>query len=323
MHNPLAIILGPTASGKTAVSVRVAQLLDGEIISGDSMQVYRRLDIGTAKIQPAEMAGIPHHLIDILDPDDSYSVADFRLAAQNLITEITARGKLPIIVGGTGLYISSLTTSYLFPPASGQNSQFRAQLRQRLELEGSAVIHAELAACDPEAALRIHQNDHHRLIRALEVYQQSGRPISDFQRLSREEPAPAYNLALVGLTWQRELLYSRIEARVEAMINAGLVDEVQALLGAGVAPDAQSMQGLGYKQIAAFLQAKCSLEEATELLKRDTRRFAKRQYTWFKRDARIKWYDAENYLTSDHYPQTEKLAQEMAIYIQREIRRRP
>ena len=321
MTKPLAIILGPTASGKKAVSVRVAQLLDGEIISGDSMQVYRRMDIGTAKIKPAEMGGVPHHLIDILEPDAGYSVADFRAAARQLIDEITARGKLPIVVGGTGLYISSLTASYHFPEEVGRDDEFRNQLRQRLELEGAEKLHAELAACDPEAAARIHFNDHQRLIRALEVYQQSGQPISEFQRLSREEEAADYNLAICGLTWRRELLYPRIEQRIDAMIAEGLVEEVQALLAAGVPITAQSMQGLGYRQITAYLQGKCSPEEAIETLKRDTRRFAKRQYTWFKRDERIKWYNGEDYLTNNHYPQTEKLADEMATYIQRAIGR--
>jgi len=317
----LAIIVGPTASGKTAVSVRVAQLLQAEIISGDSMQVYRGMDIGTAKISLAEMAGIPHHLLDIREPHQSFSAADFRDCAQAAISQISARGHLPLVVGGTGLYISTLINPYLFPHNSARDDGFRARAVAELQAYGAEHLHSRLALVDAQAARRIHPHDHYRVIRALEVYAKSGQTISYIQAASQENFAPLYHTAICGLMLRRELLYARIERRVEQMIEQGLVEEVKRLIAAGAPLSATSMQGLGYRHIAAYLRGICTFAEAMNMLKRDTRRFAKRQYTWFKRDARIRWFDVENYLDHDHQPQTENLAQDMAAWIRKELSR--
>lgn len=315
----LAIIVGPTASGKTAASVRVAQLLQAEIISGDSMQVYKGMDIGTAKITPGEMGGVAHHLLDIRQPREEFSAADFREEAALAIRQISERGRLPLVVGGTGLYISTLINPYLFPQNTAKDDSFRASALCEARQYGDEHLHRRLALLDPEAAGRIHPHDHHRVVRALEVYAQSGRTISEIQAQSRQNSPPAYQTAICGLYLARELLYPRIEQRVEQMVRQGLVEEVQGLLDAKVPISAVSMQGLGYRHIAAYLRGICTLNEALALLKRDTRRFAKRQYTWFKRDARIKWFDVETYLNSDHYPHTEKLAMDMAAWIRREL----
>ncbi|MCL2496517.1 MAG: tRNA (adenosine(37)-N6)-dimethylallyltransferase MiaA [Clostridiales bacterium] len=315
----LAIIVGPTASGKTAVSVRLAQLLNAEIISGDSMQVYRGMDIGTAKISAAEMAGVPHHLLDIRSPREGFSVADFRDEAQAAIKQISERGHLPLVVGGTGLYISSLINPYLFPHNTARDDDFRARKLAELQTFGAEYLHGRLAEVDAQAARRIHAKDHYRVIRALEVFEKSGQTISEIQAKSQKTPSPLYQTAICGLMLRRELLYPRIEQRVEQMIDQGLVEEVKRLLAAHVPPNATSMQGLGYRHIAAYLRGICTFTEALAMLKRDTRRFAKRQYTWFKRDARIKWFDVESYMDHGHDPCTETLAREMAAWIKREL----
>jgi tRNA dimethylallyltransferase len=295
MKEKLVIILGPTACGKTALSLLVAQELQGEIISGDSMQVYRHMDIGTAKINKNEMQGIPHHLIDILEPDQPYSVADFQKMARELITEINNRGKLPIIVGGTGLYISSVIDSYLFTAESAQDIEFRKQQKEIYAEDGAGTLYSRLQFIDPQAAAKIHPNDSHRLIRALEVYQKTGRPISQLQKESQALPKPEYLLSVIGLTMDREKLYHRIEQRVDMMMKMGLKEEVSSLLAAGYDPDCQAMQGLGYRQIARLLLRQTDEKTAVSDLKRDTRHFAKRQFTWFRRDERIKWFDIDDY----------------------------
>lgn len=289
----LLILLGPTACGKTALSIGLAQRFSGEIISGDSMQVYRGMDIGTAKIMPGEMQSVPHHLLDILDPSQAFSVADFRSLAEKKIREIAFRGKLPMVVGGTGLYIDSL----LYPYNFAQDMEGDPTLRQSLQEEylrlGGEAMHQRLAAQDPEAALRIHPNDAHRLVRALEVLALTGETIS--QRQQDRSRVQAYDAILVGLTMEREQLYRRIEQRVDLMFEAGLLAEVENLLAQGISPDANSMQGIGYRQTVGYLQGEYSLEEAKELIKRDTRRFAKRQQTWFKRNQDICWFDKGHY----------------------------
>lgn len=289
----LIVILGPTACGKTALAIRTALAFNGEVVSGDSMQVYRRMDIGTAKVTAEETRGIPHWLIDIREPDEGYSVADFRCEAISCIDGIIARGHRPIVCGGTGLYISSLLNEYHFSSAGGVDKEIREKLREELELHGAQALHDRLRQFDPQAAERIHPNDTHRLIRALEVWYSEGKSISSLWE-NPGMPSP-YEPLLIGLTADREMLYQRIDKRVDEMLAHGLIDEVEALLKEGVSRDAVSMQGLGYRQIAAFLQGECSLEDAVSLLKRDTRRFAKRQLTWFKRDERINWYNIDRY----------------------------
>lgn len=289
----LLIILGPTACGKTGLSIEIAKRFRGEIISGDSMQVYRGMDIGTAKILPEEKQGIPHHLLDILDPRDAFSVADFRSLAESAIRQIEAAGNLPMVVGGTGLYIDSL----LYPYNFAEDMVAQPELRQRLQTEylslGGEELHRRLAEQDPEAAAKIHPNDGHRLVRALEVLELTGEPISRRQ-LDKSRSSP-YKAILVGLHMERELLYARIGQRVEQMLEQGLLEEVSRLLREGVPPEANSMQGIGYRQLVACLQGECSLEDAVELIKRDTRRFAKRQITWFKRHPEIAWFDVGHY----------------------------
>lgn len=303
----LIVILGPTACGKSALAVRIAQTCGGEVVSGDSMQVYRRMDIGTAKITLQEAAGIPHWLIDIREPDESFSVADFRQEAISCIDDIIARGRQPILCGGTGLYINSLLQEYHFSAASGADQRIREQLRQELRQYGGQALHDRLRQIDPAAAERIHVNDAHRLIRALEVWYTAGVTISSL-REGIGSPPP-YRPLLIGLTRDRENLYRRIETRIDLMLELGLVEEVAALLESGISRDAVSMQGLGYRQIAAYLQGETTLDEAVVLLKRDTRRFAKRQLTWFRRDQRIRWFNL------DEYPDEDRLLQEVLTLI--------
>lgn len=308
----LVAIVGPTAVGKTAVAVEVAARLKGEIISGDSMQVYRGMDIGTAKIKPAEMRGIPHHLLDIRRPDEEFSVADFQELVRRLITEINDRGRVPVLVGGTGLYIRSVIDEYEFGPAEPE-TEIRRQYRELAEKVGPLELHRRLAAVDSRAAEKIHPHDLRRTIRALEVYHLTGRPISATQHAAGRWES-IYDLVMIGLTMERSQLYERIEQRVDQMIGAGLVNEVRRLLAEGYSPTAKSMQGLGYKEIVAYLNG--SLDEATAiaLLKRNTRRFAKRQLTWFSRDPRIYWYTVEKLTKSG------KLAEEITKLICRTIK---
>lgn len=291
----LIIILGPTASGKTDLSLDIAQALDGEIISGDSMQVYRGMDIGTAKLPLDQRRGIPHHLIDIIDPDQPYSVADFQTMTQTLVREIHARGRMPIVAGGTGLYIWSLIHPYLFGPQEGAQDAFRAQKRAELAQKGSQELYQELQTLDPAAAAKIHPNDSHRLVRALEVYHSYGKRISDIQAESQRLEPPPYDLLLIGLHMERQCLYQRINQRAEQMVQAGLVEEVRGLLENGYSRALPSMQGLGYRQMAAYLAGEWTLPQALERLQTDTRRFAKRQITWFKREPRIQWFLKEDY----------------------------
>lgn len=289
---PLVVIVGPTAVGKTDVAIRVAGKIDGEIISGDSMQVYRYMDIGTAKPAKEEMNGIPHYMIDLISPGEEFSVAMFQEIAEGYIAEINAKGKKPILVGGTGLYIRSIMDHYDFSPPGGDGTK-RAELEKMASEKGNAYLVRILQQVDPISAERIHPNDTRRLVRALEVFQTTGRPISEFQYLSRDMP-PKYNIAYFGLTMSRPELYRRIERRVDIMISGGLADEVERLMKMGYGRHNTAMQALGYKEMLDYHKGLCSIEEAVELIKRNTRRFAKRQLTWFRRDPRIKWLDVEN-----------------------------
>ncbi|MEW5762386.1 MAG: tRNA (adenosine(37)-N6)-dimethylallyltransferase MiaA [Bacillota bacterium] len=289
-RRPLVVICGPTAVGKTEVGILVARRLGGEVVSADSMMVYRGMNIGTAKPTVEERQGVPHHLIDIVDPDTPFSVALYQHLAEKSIAAIHARGRLPLLVGGTGLYIRSVVDPYRF--VAGPDPALRRRLMEEARLEGPEALHARLAAVDPVAAGRIHPHNVRRVIRALEVYHQTGKPISSFQDAGRET-ASKYLLWMFGLTMPREKLYRHIEERVDRMLAAGLVEEVQNLLKRGYRRHQVSMQALGYKEIAAYLEGELSLEEAVRLLKRNTRRFAKRQFTWFRRDPRIRWLDVD------------------------------
>lgn len=284
----LLVLVGPTAVGKTNLSLDIAERFGCEIISGDSMQVYRRMDIGTAKASEAERRRIPHHMIDIHDPDDPFSVAEFQERARSLITEIHARGKLPFIVGGTGLYIESVCYDFRFSEA-GSDDLYREQLRVFADVHGDEALHDLLKAADPISSERIHPNDRRRTIRALEVKHLTGVSLSE--QLAGQTKQSPYETCLIGLTMDRALLYNRIERRIDEMVEAGLVEEVRQLLAEGCSRDLVSMQGLGYKEMAGYLEGECTLAEAIELLKRNTRRFAKRQLSWFRRMKEIHWVE--------------------------------
>ncbi len=283
----LVVIIGPTAVGKTQLSLDLAQQFNGEIISGDSMQVYRGMDIGTAKAEPAELALVPHHLIDIKNPDEEYSVALFQESATRLITEINQRERLPFIVGGTGLYIESVTHRFQFSQAA-QDPELRERLQRLADAEGVEALHARLADVDPITAQRLHPNDVKRVIRALEIYESTGYKMSDFQLRAQHSP---YDLVMIGLTMERAVLYERINRRVELMIEAGLVEEVRGLLDKGYDASMVSMQGLGYKELIPYLYGEITLEKAINDIQQRTRHFAKRQLSWFRRIPEVQWFD--------------------------------
>lgn len=285
----LVVITGPTATGKTEVGIGVALACGGEIVSADSMMVYRGMDIGTAKPSASEVRGVPHHLIDVADPDEEFNVARYQQLAGERIAAILGRNRLPLLVGGTGLYIRSVVEDYRFPVRADR--RLRDRLQETADTYGCARLRRHLAVVDPVTARRLHPNDQRRIIRALEVYYQSGIPLS--RQPGRRGGALKYFPVLFGLKMERTRLYRRIEARVDAMVQAGLVREVQALLEKGYGPELVAMRGLGYKEITAHLRGELTLEEAVHILKRNTRRFAKRQLTWFRRDERIRWLDVE------------------------------
>ncbi|CAM3519735.1 tRNA (adenosine(37)-N6)-dimethylallyltransferase MiaA [Marinicrinis lubricantis] len=288
-HKPkLLVLIGPTAVGKTKLSLELAKMLNAEIISGDSMQVYRGMDIGTAKATPEERAVVPHHLIDIRNPDEPYSVSEFQSMSERLIEDITARGKLPFIVGGTGLYIESVCYKFEFSSA-GQDDAYRKKLQDMVQRDGPQAVHLMLEHIDPDSAKRIHVNNYRRVIRALEIYHITGKTATAFlQGQKKESP---YELCIVGLTMDRAKLYQRIEQRIDEMMEQGLLEEVRRLLNQGYHRDMVSMQALGYKEIIGYLEGEYPLDAAVELLKRDTRRFAKRQLSWFRHMENIHWHD--------------------------------
>ncbi|MFK4324620.1 tRNA dimethylallyltransferase [Bacillus sp. RC55] len=283
----VAVIIGPTAVGKTKLSIDLAKALNGEIISGDSMQIYRTMDIGTAKVTIDEMDGIPHYMIDIKDPEDSFSVAEFQERVRKCIREITERGKLPIIVGGTGLYIQSVLFDYQFTDEAG-DATYREQM-EKLALEhGVEYVHKKLQEVDPESAERIHANNVRRVIRALEIFHTTGEKMSN--QLEKQENELLYDVSLIGLTMDREMLYDRINLRVNLMIEQGLLEEVKGLHERGVR-DCQSIQAIGYKEIYDYFENRVSLEEAVSQLKTNSRRYAKRQLTWFRNKMDVTWFD--------------------------------
>ena len=289
--NKLIVLTGPTAVGKTDLSIKLAKLINGEIISADSIQVYKHLDIGSAKIAPDEMDGVKHHLIDVLDPKEGFNIATFKDMADKAIADIYSRGKLPIITGGTGFYIQSVLYDVDF--TENEDDGYRAKLEVLGNEKGTEYLHNMLKDIDPASAEAIHANNVKRVIRALEFHHQTGQLISDHNATESAKESP-YNFAYFVLNCNRQLLYERIDKRVDIMVNNGLVDEVRYLRDElGLTKDLVSMQGLGYKEILSYLDGEISFDEAIYILKRDTRHFAKRQLTWFKREKDVTWVDKD------------------------------
>ena len=286
----LLVIAGPTASGKSSLAVRLAQRWNGEVISADSMQVYRRMDVGTAKITEEEMGGIRHHLIDVIEPTEEWNVALFQEQACASIRDIASRGKLPILCGGTGFYLHALLYDTQFAEEPEQK-QVRRALETRMREEGPDKMHMELRAVDPASAEIIHPHNEKRVIRALEYYQIHGTPISQHNKEQQMKESP-YDLCYLALEMDRQKLYDRIDLRVDQMIDDGLVKEVRILTEQGLTAGMTAMQGLGYKEILPYLDGQYSLEEAVRILKRDTRHFAKRQLTWLRAEKDVRWIDA-------------------------------
>lgn len=298
---PLIILTGPTAIGKTALSLKLAKAVNGEIISADSMQVYQLMDIGTAKIMPEEMGGIPHHLIDVLEPTKDFNVVIFQKMAKNAMEEIYAKGKIPIITGGTGFYIQALLYDISFEET--EVSAYREELTAYYNKYGAHALHERLKEIDPVSYREIHENNIKRVIRALEFYHETGYPISKHNTEQKKKESP-YQFVYFVLNDDRSLLYERIEKRIDGMIEQGLVDEVSKLLEYGCTKDMVSMQGLGYKEIIPYLDGECSLEEAVYILKRDTRHFAKRQLTWFRREKDVTWVEKSLYASEEEMLQS-------------------
>lgn len=291
---PLIILTGPTAVGKTALSVELAKKIGGEIISADSMQVYRHMDIGSAKIRKEEMDGVPHHLIDILEPDEEFHVALFQKLAKEAMEQIRLRGHIPIVVGGTGFYIQALLYDIDFTENEDEGGNIRRQLENTAKEKGADYLHERLREIDSKSADAIHANNIKRVIRALEFYYLTGKQISEHNETERAKESP-YAFLYYVLNTDRAVLYKRIEERVDSMLQEGLVDEVRHLKEMGMNRGMVSMQGLGYKEILDYLNGMCSLEEAAAVLKRDTRHFAKRQITWFKRERDVTWLNLPDY----------------------------
>lgn len=285
----LVVLIGPTAVGKTALSLALARRLDAEIISGDSMLFYRGFDIGTAKPTKEERAAVPHHFIDILAPEASFNVMDFQRLAREEIGRIAARGKLPLVVGGTGLYIKSLLEGYVFNETSGDRA-YREKLERLAQEKGKAFVHGLLQEADPEAAARLHVNDFRRVVRALEVVSLGNEHISGQREAAGGELA--YDAYVIGLRRERQALYARIEERVDAMLEAGFADEVRSLLAEGVPRDCPAMKGIGYREMLAYIAGGMDLPLAAAEIKKATRHFAKRQLTWFRKMPYVHWYAA-------------------------------
>lgn len=285
------VLGGPTATGKTDLAIELALLVNGEVVSADSAQVYRYMDIGTAKPTPEERRGVPHHMIDIVYPDEEFSVAQFKNLAEDSIRDILSRGKVPVVAGGTGLYISSLVYNIQFSDTIC-DWEFRERMNALAIKYGPGYLHDRLKEVDPVSAQRIHPNNVKRVIRALEVFETTGRPISEHQAESRTKP-PEFDYLLFGLTMDRQMLYERIEKRTDIMMEKGLADEVAGILKMGYSRDLVSLQAIGYKEIAAAISGECSMEEAVENIKLGTRHLAKRQITWFNSMEGLKWLDTK------------------------------
>ena len=294
---PMVVLTGPTAVGKTELSIQLAQKLDGEIISADSMQIYQKMDIGTAKIRKEEMDGIPHHLIDVLDPSEEFNVARFQEMAKEALAGIYRRERIPLIVGGTGFYIQGLLYDIDFTKEE-QDFRYRENLQKKAKEEGAQAIHKMLQAVDPASAQKIHPNNIKRVIRALEFYHLNGRKISEHNEQESRKESP-YRFAYFVLNQNRTTLYERINRRVDLMLEAGLVEEVRRLKEAGYGKNLVSMQGIGYKEVLDYLDGKMTLEETADQIKKDTRHFAKRQLTWFGREKEVIMIDKDKYETEE------------------------
>lgn len=293
MKKPLVVLTGPTAVGKTKLSISLAKALNGEIISADSMQVYKYMDIGSAKITEKEMDGVPHHLIDVLSPFEEFHIVRFQELAKKAMEDIYNRGKTPVFVGGTGFYIQAITKDIDFTEGE-EDKQYREELSRLAAEKGNEFLHEMLREVDKKSAEEIHANNVKRVIRALEFYKENGFPISQHNEEQKQNETP-YNLAYFVLNAPRDLLYERIDRRVDEMMKNGLVKEVQKLKDMGCRREMTSMQGLGYKEILSFLEGEVPLEEAVRILKRDTRHFAKRQLTWFRRESDVIWVDKDKF----------------------------
>lgn len=293
MKQPLIVLTGPTAVGKTSLSISLAKAVKGEIISADSMQVYKKMDIGSAKIRSEEMQGIPHYLVDVLEPEEEFHIVKFQQMAKKAMEDIYSRGKIPILVGGTGFYIQAVTKDIDFTEAQQEND-YRKELEALAEEKGGEHLHEMLRKVDPVSSDAIHAHNVKRVIRALEFYHQNGSPISAHNEEQKQHESP-YNLAYFVLNMPRELLYERIDLRVDQMMKEGLLEEVSRLKEEGCHRGMVSMQGLGYKEILAFLDGEYPLEEAVRVLKRDTRHFAKRQLTWFRREQEVTWVNKDQF----------------------------
>lgn len=303
MKQPILVLTGPTAVGKTETSVQLAKVVNGEIISADSMQVYRHMDIGTAKIRQEEMRGIPHYLVDEFEPNEEFNVMIFQKRVKEYLKDIYARHKIPILVGGTGFYIQAVLYDIAFTENQGDD-HFRREMQELAKTEGENVLHEKLRQVDPESAESIHPNNVKRVIRALEYYHFTGEKFSVHNEVERQRQSP-YQFLYVVLNMDREKLYRRIDQRVDQMMEEGLVKEVESMLAHGYGRNLVSMQGLGYKEIAAALSGECSLSDAVYQIKRDTRHFAKRQLTWFRREREVTMLD------KDQFDSTEALVEEI------------
>ncbi len=293
MKKPIVVLTGPTAVGKTELSIQLAKVIGGEIISADSMQVYKHMDVGSAKITPEEMDGVRHYLVDELEPFDEFHVVKFQEYAQKYLNEIYAHGKIPIIAGGTGFYIQALLNDIDFTEQES-DSAYRKELEALAEEHGNQYLHDRLKEVDPESAEAIHPNNRKRVIRALEFYQETGRKISEHNAKEQMRTSP-YNFAYFELNDERSHLYKRIDARVDKMIEDGLEAEVRRLKEMGCTKDMVAMQGIGYKEMLSYLDGSYSLEEAVYIIKRETRHFAKRQITWFKRERDVIWLNKNEF----------------------------
>ena len=307
------MLTGPTAVGKTSLSISLAKAVNGEIISADSMQVYKGMDIGSAKIRKEEMQGVTHYLVDILEPEEEFHIVKFQELAKAALEEIYAKGKIPILVGGTGFYIQAVTRDIDFTQAE-QETSYREELEQFAKEKGAEYLHEKLREVDSKSAENIHANNVKRVIRALEFYHQNGTPISEHNEEQKQQTSP-YNLAYFVLTAPREILYERIDRRVDQMMEEGLLEEVKSLRERGCHRGMVSMQGLGYKEILAYLEGEYPLEEAVRILKRDTRHFAKRQLTWFRREQDVIWVDKEQF----HWNEAEILEYMMSVLKEQDL----
>ncbi len=286
--NKVLVITGPTGCGKTDLSVKIAKRIGAEIISSDSMQIYKGMDIGTAKVTKEEMQNVPHHMIDIVSPFESYSVSDYCKDAKKVAEDVFKKGKSVILVGGTGLYVDSFIRDIDFSEEGEKDPDLRRELEEFAKNHGAVSLHERLAKVDPESARSIHPNNIKRVIRAIEYYTLTGEPISVHNEKTKEKPSP-YDYVYIGLTREREELYERIDKRVDLMMEAGLMDEVMNLYNSGLGQNHTSMQALGYKELIWYIKGKATLSEAVRILKRDSRRYAKRQLTWFGRNPEVNW----------------------------------